>query len=157
MPISEPSFKSFTLQPLENREFDVKSYGSRELCFSKKDIDRFFRYLRKDRPGIRYFLVSEYGGEYHRPHYHLIFFNCPFPLDEMRELVDKTWRRGRTQVVPVTNGRIHYITKYALKDSDQFGTAPRSSPFILSAVSLLVALDPVVLDPSISPVCKIFT
>lgn len=96
---------------------------------AKKDVDRFIRYLRKVvGTGVRYFLVSEYGGDHHRPHYHCVLFNTRRDVLELREIVDKCWRRGRTQVEYISQGRIHYITKYALKDSEQFGSADRSSP-----------------------------
>lgn len=104
-------------------------FSTFEPCFSPKDVDRFFRYLRQViGKGIRYFLVSEYGGEFHRPHYHCILFNTNKTVEELRQIVDKCWHRGRTQVEYVSNARLHYITKYALKDSDQFGSARRGSP-----------------------------
>lgn len=131
-PWKEPAIKNTVCQLSDNCEFDPRLYGSTENCFSKRDIDRFIKYLRKNRPGLRFFLVSEYGGEGHRSHYHMILIlPCEGylgTLEDIRSLIDKVWQRGRTQVVNVTDGRLHYITKYALKDSDQFGSAPRTSP-----------------------------
>ena len=127
-PLEEPAFTSYVLNPISKSDFDPLTFCSRENCFSRKDIDRFFRYLRKEAgSGLRYFLVSEYGGEFHRPHYHLILFNWFGSIQDLRALIDKCWFRGRTQVEQVTDGRIHYITKYALKDQHQQGSYPRTS------------------------------
>ena len=90
------------------------------------------------------FLCGEYGDDYSRPHYHLIFYSdlnwqdcvnavrrawsmkCPSELrHKPGSFVVKdgkycTWRRsfGRIEVKPVNMRRIRYCAKYVCKDTD---------------------------------------
>lgn len=83
---------------------------------NKDDVQKFFKKFRKKQK-CRFFLVSEYGDTFGRPHYHCIFF---FPDDvslvQCVRLVDQTWQNGNIQVGEVTLASINYCSKYALKD-----------------------------------------
>lgn len=99
------------------------SFGERFVVpsVSKRDIQLFFKRLRKNDPErkIRYFLVSEYGPTTLRPHYHGIVYNLPcFSKDSTKQIVyvtkyiQKVWSNGNVKVDLVTYGRISYVTKY---------------------------------------------
>ena len=104
-------------------------------------MKRLRRYYSLD---CKAFLCGEYGDDYSRPHYHLIFYSdlnwqdcvnavrrawsmkCPV---EKRNLPGSfvvkdgsynTWRRsfGRVEVKPVNMRRIRYCAKYVCKDTD---------------------------------------
>lgn len=82
---------------------------------SKIDVQKFLKRLRKSiQPfKIRYFLVSEYGPETLRPHYHMILFDFPQSLDIEKRLND-TWGLGFVSVSPLNEARISYTCKYVL-------------------------------------------
>lgn len=67
--------------------------------FNKKDVQNFFKslrqYLSKYKDGeIKYYLVCEYGEQFHRPHYHLLLF-VPYQIqpDVLLEYVELSWCR----------------------------------------------------------------
>lgn len=75
---------------------------------------------------IKILWVSEYGGEYGRPHYHILIF-VTFPIDwlTMTQLVKKSWIHGFTdgELHPIETKRviqswrgIAYAAKYLQKD-----------------------------------------
>ena len=86
-------------------------------CVLTRDVQLFLKRLRKliTPAKIRYFLVSEYGSETHRPHYHVIMFNFPKDKD-LNTYLSKSWTLGHFSVGTVTSASIAYVTKYCLKD-----------------------------------------
>lgn len=82
---------------------------------NKDDVQKFLKRFRKKRK-CRYFIVSEYGDTFGRPHYHGIFF---FPemvsLAECVHEIDASWQNGNIQVGNVTLASINYCSKYSLK------------------------------------------
>lgn len=91
----------------------------------KRDLQLFFKSLRKSNTQkIRYYAVGEYGTRTHRPHYHVILFNC----ESSSKIVD-TWPHGFVKVGTVKPESIHYVTKYVINRHVKFpGRAP---PFAL--------------------------
>lgn len=75
------------------------------LCFNRKDLSKFMKSLRqllhqnniytyeqqKVRP-IKYYFASEYGGTFHRPHYHALLF-VPFEITQEKwlALCNQAW------------------------------------------------------------------
>ena len=53
-----------------------KDAGEYQTYLVKKDLQNFFKRLRKNNPELsfRYFAIAEYGGKYNRAHYHVVFF-----------------------------------------------------------------------------------
>lgn len=95
------------------------SYFVPVVC--KRDVQLFLKRLRKrfEDCTIRYYLVSEYGPNTFRPHYHAVVFNLPYrlhdgPVSHFRcaEAIRECWGNGMIKVDPVTSGRISYVTKY---------------------------------------------
>lgn len=96
---------------------------------SVRDIQLFFKRVRKNisiwypsfdikENPLRYFLVSEYGGQFGRPHYHLIIWNCPLSWSEL----EKTWRNGFIKVGTTTPASVQYCLKYfAIKEKSPKG------------------------------------
>lgn len=88
------------------------------LTVKKTDVQKYLKRLRKRLPvgSLRYYLVSEYGHQTHRPHYHAIFFyNGP---DDIADKFQLDWPFGFIQVGTVTEASIAYTTKYLLKDCE---------------------------------------
>ncbi|UPW41581.1 replication initiator protein [Peromfec virus RodF8_52] len=92
------------------------SHGIDMPVFSKRDCQLFMKRLRKLHPdaGLRYFLVSEYGGQFGRPHYHMILFNMPGFRYQILEDLLRTWDKGIVHVGDVTQASIKYVCKYCL-------------------------------------------
>lgn len=88
-----------------------------EFCFSRDDVQKFFKRLRINlkRAGyrfssgdLRYILTSEYGTSEetngfrntHRPHYHILFFvSFPISVVEFSRYVSRSWPFGKTDGV----------------------------------------------------------
>lgn len=89
------------------------------LTLVKRDCQLFFKRLRdiQKRLGspefrslkISYYLAGEYGGQFGRPHYHVILFNAESRLIEM------AWPLGQCHVGTVTGASIGYTLKYISK------------------------------------------
>lgn len=108
--------------------------------FSKTDVQKFFKRLRKyltvhyGISKLRYFLASEYGGQFGRPHYHAILFNLPdLDIYKLNEIISKSWSNGFTSLSPVTSARINYVCKYMLQNIQKRKDFNRESeaPFML--------------------------
>lgn len=89
--------------------FDTLTYSNEFLptvfglpCFSHRDISLFKKRVENDlvargfgrENSVKFFVTSEFGGDFHRPHYHIAFFVynpeiTPMILDE---IINKNWR-----------------------------------------------------------------
>lgn len=75
----------------------------------RRDVQLFMKRLRKTtKSSLKYFLTSEYGELFGRPHYHLILFN----YDQDPVNLELSWRNGFVKFGTVTPGSIRYVTKY---------------------------------------------
>lgn len=96
-----------------NLDFNEDGYP----CVSKNDIQLFMKRLRKiyAPEKIRYFIVSEYGPETYRPHYHGLIFNAPAPtVDRFYRDLQSAWRYGFVEAGSVTPASINYCAKYCI-------------------------------------------
>lgn len=94
----------------------------------KEEIQRFFKRFRRrlDYRGIntpfRYYLVSEYGDDFGRLHYHGLLFGIPFSLEIFDCFLD-SWKHGRVDYKAGVPKDINYVTKYLHKrfiDKEKF-------------------------------------
>lgn len=77
--------------------------------------------------GLRFFMCAEYGSKFHRPHYHVILFNFPFPdLVKWKvtkagsqlyrsPFLEKVWKYGFSSVGEVNPECCAYVARYVLK------------------------------------------
>lgn len=96
----------------------------KDKSVSVRDVQLFFKRVRRnmrlwypefdyENYPLRYFLVSEYGGQYGRPHYHLILWNCPLNWQE----IEKCWQNGFIKIGQTTPKSVQYCLKYfAIKE-----------------------------------------
>lgn len=80
----------------------------------KSDLQKFIKRLRKRQSShtsikIRYYAVGEYGSRTKRPHYHALIFNA---TSRTIEDLPQIWKLGHIKAAPITDARIHYVTKY---------------------------------------------
>ena len=90
----------------------------------KRDIQLFIKRLRSKIPPrtFKYMIVSEYGKNFLRPHYHgLLYFNhdCSFERDTIESIIQTSWNMGFIKFDSISSESIAYTTKYLLKDSPQ--------------------------------------
>lgn len=98
--------------------YDIKSQMPVALMdfASKFIVDIRSKFFRKQSSPLKYFVVSEYGPQTLRPHFHLLLFNLPLEVD-LRE-IEKLWFHGNIVVDHITGARIGYVTKYCLSKID---------------------------------------
>lgn len=93
----------------------------------KRDVQNFFKrfrfefesYYKEKDFKFSYFLVSEYGPTFLRPHYHAILFNLPVlsSVDgvqdkQLCERIERLWNKGFIKIDKCNEARICYCTKY---------------------------------------------
>lgn len=95
--------------------------------FNKRHLQLFIKSLRKSIGGhsLRYYIISEYGENTLRPHYHALLFLHGLSNDKDKRysfqqkfynLVRSHWKYGHVQFGDVQAASIAYVTKYMLKD-----------------------------------------
>ena len=96
---------------------------------SKRDVQLWFKRMRKQYTDlfgrVRYFIVSEFGENTLRPHYHaIIFTDNKSTLRLMTEAIMKTWQKGYIIDVQFLRGvgGIRYVTNYIVKGIGSFNT-----------------------------------
>ena len=62
-------------------------------------------------PVIKYYAVGEYGGQFKRPHYHLIMFNVQI------DAILNAWQLGTVHIGYVSGSSVGYTLKYIRKRS----------------------------------------
>ena len=125
------------------------------------DIQKFHKRLNKyihdnytkKYQNFRYFLVSEYGKDTFRPHYHgLYFFNDQRIATHFTEILSKTWSvngaaQGRFDAQIVLGSAASYVAQYinCVSDLPSFYSHPRLKPFYVfskhPSIGSLSALD----------------
>lgn len=115
-----------------------------EPCFSKDDVQKFFKRLRefykqkisKEYP-FKYLLISENGDRFNRPHYHAIFFNLPNSnISQLTYEITNLWSKGFCTVSHVALSRVRYLLKYFTKSAkvqNGIEVAEPCIPFMLSS------------------------
>lgn len=94
-------------------------------AFSREHVKGYLKRVR-DRIGygtLRFFLSCEYGDEFHRPHYHFVFYvDGSVPRAVLLSALRESWTFGFTYTSDIEDGLvqdvrgIRYAAKYATKD-----------------------------------------
>lgn len=99
----------------------------------KRDLQLFFKRMRKAGEQFRYFAVGEYGDKSWRPHYHVCLFGLGV---HSAPVIQRCWPHGFTQIGELNNASAAYAAGYCIKkmtnkhDSRLMGRPPE---FILSS------------------------
>ncbi len=110
----------------------------------KRDLQLFFKRLRKSGKSFRYFACGEYGDRTCRPHYHCILFNLGL-LDltlysnkngvqyYTSDFLTDVWKKGNVIVTRYEYGTGAYVAKYVQKQFMESWSDddPRQRPFLL--------------------------
>lgn len=68
-------------------------------------------------PDFSYIYVGEYGEngqQFDRPHFHILFFGLDFAY--CKKMIEKCWKNGIVDVLPLLDGGINYVLKYMDKE-----------------------------------------
>lgn len=112
-------------------KFVTLTYANNELAWNKnvpqlvkRDLQLWFKKVRKAGYKIRYFAVGEYGSKTYRPHYHVIVFG-----DVPDQVLDKAWGKGHTHIGTVTTASIMYCLGYLVNGKGWEMRHHREPPF----------------------------
>lgn len=91
------------------------------------DIRQYY-YRERGKTGIKYLACGEYGTKNQRPHYHIIFFDCPFESKDFynarlieheyywqNKIIEKYWTKGISNVSEASWNTIAYVARYVTK------------------------------------------
>lgn len=115
----------------------------------KRDLQLFWKKIRKDNPNLKYVSAGEYGGQTGRPHYHAIVFGLQIPLDTLKK-VGQNWlgqpywqsdwlnsywvdeekqdrngkpiNRGNIEIGEVTWKSCSYVARYVIKKANKMNS-----------------------------------
>lgn len=139
---SDPNLPLCVSDPVSADDFgQLDSYLP---TLQKRDLQLFFKRLRKSGRSFRYFACGEYGSRTSRPHYHCILFDLGlldlklysnkhgfqyYTCDEL----DNVWKLGNVIVTRYEYGTGAYVAKYVQKQfmCDWSDSDPRQRPFLL--------------------------
>lgn len=109
----------------EQNSFLTLTYNDENLPdeVSKRELQLFFKKLRKEVGPIRYLASGEYGDLTGRPHYHAVVFGHDFlggahRIGEswhLNPVVTEIWGKGNVQCMLVDPGACYYVAGYAMK------------------------------------------
>lgn len=117
--------------------FVTLTYEKDPIQLYRRDLQTFFKRMRKVGFKFSYFAVGDYGDTFGRPHFHaLIFVKGYFVPEYIRSLwvsgSDQTRKRGFVHIRPLTSGRIAYAVRYGyLAKVDWDKSDKRTKPFFL--------------------------
>lgn len=86
------------------------AHGNPQL--SKRDLQLWFKRVRKTGAFIRYYAVGEYGSTTYRPHYHVLLFGSV-----SEETIRNAWPLGTVHIGTVTQASVMYCLGYIVNKS----------------------------------------
>lgn len=119
------------IDPKTGEELGENPFGS----LKEKELTDFIKRLRihyerkYNHTGIRYMACGEYGDKGNRPHYHMIAFNLPIPIERLRfheynenyeamyrcEELEDIWGKGMIVAAEVNWNTCAYVARYITK------------------------------------------
>lgn len=96
--------------------------GVSQLCL--RDLQLFFKRVRKAGYKLRYYAVGEYGSKTYRPHYHIILFG-----DIPEKVIRQAWPLGMVHIGQVNQASIMYALGYIVNGKTWKMQHKRVRPF----------------------------
>lgn len=98
------------------------SPNTRDIQLYHKKLRQYFKnHYGYDR-SLKYFLVSEYGYETERLHYHAVYFNLPYDKEtsyiQISNELARVWGKGFCYVKNFDMRQVSYCLKYLHKDKE---------------------------------------
>lgn len=111
-------------------------------------IRKFLERIRKScGKSVRHWIVSEYGDDTHRLHFHGFLINIPFPVYKL----EKFWKYGFVSYKKITKKRITYCTNYLTKMSRDIIEHPKERQFVFTSpgIGKRFCVDPINIKSSV--------
>ena len=112
-------------------KFVTLTYADNELSWNKgvsqlnkRDLQLWFKKVRKEGWKFRYYAVGEYGSRTYRPHYHIIVFG-----DVPDKTLRKAWGKGHVHIGSVTQQSVMYTLGYIVNGKHWTMKHNRVRPF----------------------------
>lgn len=101
----------------EHLPISPNGYATLDRSHHQKFMKRLRKVISQTdyEPKLKYYMVGEYGGQTHRPHYHAILFNLPEYYIVNPERLKEIWTHGNVQIDEVSNASIAYVCGYVQK------------------------------------------
>lgn len=105
-----------------NDENKTDSPSTRDIQLYHKKLRQYFKNHKNATSSLKYFLVSEYGYETERLHYHAIYYNLPYtketPYIQISNELSRVWGKGFVHVKAFDMRQVAYCLKYLHKDKE---------------------------------------
>lgn len=79
---------------------------------TRRDLQLFFKRLRKRGAVFKYYAIGEYGEKSARAHYHVLLFGLD---DRDRVTLESCWPWGHIDIGRVESASVRYVTGYVMK------------------------------------------
>lgn len=147
--LEQEAFDKYVYNCLLTYRDEELPYHKGSPCVSKVHIQEFLKRLRyhiekEFGTKVKYFLCAEYGGKYHRPHYHMILFSeKPLktkgvdPYNKINNILSYSWQHGISDIEPLNNvgGSVNYLTNYMTTYNDGIEYDQYNKPFLMMSRS----------------------
>jgi len=107
---------------------EFNNQGEEILTLVKSDLKAFFHRFRTENTKfntlvpvekkygfktkkLTYYSIGEYGGQFGRPHFHVLIFNYH---PDLKEVIEKKWQKGNVRIDKINAARINYVTRYVI-------------------------------------------
>lgn len=93
--------------------------------------------LDRQTPNYKYFAVGEYGDNFKRPHYHILYMGID--AFQFQQIFRDSWKNGSVKALPLLPGGVRYVVDYMTKRETGelaktlYEDTYREKPFILSS------------------------
>jgi len=123
-------------------DINLPKYGQ----LVKRDLQLFFKRLRRGNPAFRYVACGEYGDRSRRPHFHVCLFGIDFVSDRVpvgksksgdtrytSPSLEKVWGLGMVDIGALNFESAAYVARYVMKKIKGPGASP--APLALDFVT----------------------
>lgn len=115
------------------KKFVTLTYANQNLHWKnnvsqldKRDLQLFFKRLRKTGAKVRYYAVGEYGSKTYRPHYHILLFG-----ETTDSAIREAWGLGLVHIGQITESSVMYTLGYIINGKGWQMKHKRTPPFAL--------------------------
>lgn len=127
IPKNDELLNKKTGEVFENDNWEQGHLCPDHITKFNKDVREYWR-THYEHTGIKFYASGEYGGLTRRPHYHMIMFNLPIKLEDLKiykvknghilwncDILTKIWDKGFVGLAEVNWDTCAYTARYVMK------------------------------------------